>query len=64
MRAQDLIKSAHSVWHKVKKELSLYWGWGWEKPASQPRKEAGRQAGGRVADWALTALAAAGLAAW
>lgn len=43
MRAQDLIKSAHSVWHKVKKELSLYC-WGWEKLA----KQAGRQAGGRA----------------
>lgn len=60
MRARDLIKSAHSVWHKVKKELSLYWGWGWEKLA----KQAGRQAGGRAADWAVTAPAAAGLAAW
>lgn len=60
MRDQDLIKSAHSVWHKVKKELSLYWGWGWENPARQ----AGRQAGRRVADWAVTAQAAAGLAAW
>ena len=64
MRAQDLIKSAHSVWHKVKKELSLYWGGGWEKPARQPGRQAGRQAGGRVADWAVTAPAAAGLAAW
>lgn len=48
MRAQDLIKSAHSVWHKVKKELSLYWGWGWEKPASHARRQAGKQAGGRA----------------
>lgn len=43
MRARDLIKSAHSVWHKVKKELSLCWGRGWEK--------AGGRAGKRVAVW-------------
>lgn len=48
MRVQDLIKSAHSVWHKVKKELSLYWGWGWEKAAKQARKQAGKQAGGQA----------------
>lgn len=33
MRARDLIKSAHSVWHKVKKELPLCGGWGWERQA-------------------------------
>lgn len=46
MRAQDLIKSAHSVWHKVKKERSLYWSWGWEKAARQA--SGGRRAGGRL----------------
>lgn len=46
MRAQDLIKSAHSMWHKVKKELSLYWGCGCEKPASQASGQASKQADG------------------
>lgn len=48
MRAQDLIKSAHSVRHKVKKELSLYWSWGWEKPARQGSERAGGRSGGRL----------------
>ena len=61
MRTRDLIKSAHSVWHKVKKELSLYWGRGWEK---QPARQAVGETGRRVADWAVMAPAAAGLAAW
>lgn len=57
MRARDLIKSAHSVWHKVKKELSLYWGWGWEKPARQ----AGRRVGGRLGCDGLSSCRASSL---
>lgn len=48
MRAQDLIKSAHSVWHKVKKELSLYWSWSSGKAARQAGKRAGGRAAGRL----------------